>query len=268
MLRIALMGVFARLQGIIEELRTAEAIRVTNCQIETAVAPVDEDLENELRDECEAFSLDDDIRAVWSEIDGVDIEWREVAHDGKAGGSIRLPPLLQLVRPSFAEDDVAVALDGLDFPTRSDGGPLLARTETDRTFLLDLHFLECREGDHWSALRARMGGAMELWYRRDFGLEAPCDLPLRATVGTYIETLLMTRGADSWPLLLLDLDAIPKVARAAIAKYGIPQLRHALDVLGSVERTREDALVLLRQVEFLSKELKRAPLRSATRDTT
>jgi hypothetical protein len=225
-----------RFERALSELRESPDVRLVRERIQYAAGPVDEDLEDELREECDAFELDDAMRSLWSAVDAVDVEW---AVGEGAGGRIVVPELLDLARAAFLEDGVVV-WDPED-PESGEPDPqaYLARDDDERRFLLELHHLECRESAHWTALRVRADAPVELWYRRDVG-EGAVDLRLDADVATYFETMLHARGADGWPVLLVSREGLDPRSRRAVDDLG-RQLEGALAALARIPAAREDA---------------------------
>lgn len=238
------MSLMQRLCAVRDELQSAPAITVRRQILEPARAPVEVDYdEDELVSEGEGFRLDDAMRATWSEVARMDIEWlvdTTGAGDGP-GGALFLPPLLQFVRPAFEEDDLA------DMAPASD--------ET-RALLLSVRLLDVHDAGHWTAVRARPGQPAELWYRQT-GADgrSPLDLPLRGDFATYLDTLISARGADAWPLLLLDPGVVPRDARRAVLEH-CAALRRALDALATVPTARADALAMSIRATDLARALR------------
>ena len=115
----------------------------------------------------------------------------------------------------------------------------------------ELHPIDIRDAGMWTAMRM----PDELWFRKDV------DLRLRGTFADYLELLFKARGADFWPLLLVDLDGVAREHTKHLAMLA-KQLKAALEVLEEIETARADAGELLGRVAEVEKVLrKRRPRR-------
>lgn len=246
------MPLFEALSRIVGELRGASTIVVHRAEIWPGFGPIPNDYIEELREECEDFELDEALRATYAEIDGVAIDWS--VRDGSIGGSLALPGLLNLARPAFMEDDVSI--EGQPVEARPDGGPYPALDEVERRFLLQLHHLEVRDGGRWTALRSRRGAAPELWMRIEPGSRVGCDYPLRHGFEIYLQTMLASRGASGWPMLMLETNSVPTAEREGLRRQ-LRILRQSLRALSEVPTASEDAASLLQRVNTIDEELSR-----------
>lgn len=229
------MNLVDRLQRTIAELRDTPSITVREPRITLAEFPLDEDYEAELVEECDALTFDDAMRSVWSHVDGVEVSWSGTAGRSGAGGILAFEPLR-----TFAQ---TIAWTEADLEAM---GP---RDEVEAALLRELHPIDVRDGGMWTAIRMRPDEPHELWYRKDV------DLPLRGTFADYLELLFKARGADFWPLLLVDLDTID-IEHTAHLEMLVTQLRSALQLLEQVEAARADARELLERVDDMERVLR------------
>jgi hypothetical protein len=241
-----------RFEDVQSELRACAAISLVRDEVRAAALPVDEEYEEMLREECESaggregrvFAVDDTMRAVWSEVEEVRLEWRTSDH---RGGSLVVPDLLRLAQTAFLEDEVVV----WDPDSPPEGGRVYAaRDEAERRFLLELHHLECHDAYYWTALRMCLDRPPELWCRRPTGYGA-IDLRIGDDLGVYFDTMLRARGAGGWPLLLVSVEALDASARDAVLALG-DQLERSLEVIENIPTAREDAVALKAQLRELS----------------
>lgn len=232
---------FDRLERIVDQLRASKGVVLRRATLERAMGPVDAEYEADLAAECEPFVLDDAMRGCWSEVDVVEVEWQSAESDDPAGGVIKLPRLDDLARPAFDEASVEA---------------MAFASDAERSLLLETHHLDLRDATQWTALRTRDGAPMELWYRTE-GPDgrSPLDVRLNGDFAGYLELLLRCRGADRWPLLLVDAPSLPSDARRALQAGALPVLRRALTLLQRVPGAEGDAEALLLRCDRLDAQL-------------
>jgi hypothetical protein len=229
------MNIVDQLNRVIAELRGTPSITVREPRIERAEFPLDGDYEAELVEECDALAFDDAMRSVWNHVDGVEVVWTGTAHRKRAGGILAFEPLKR-----FAQ---TIAWTDADLEAM---GP---RNDMEAALLRELHPIDVRDGGMWAAIRMRPREPYELWYRKEV------DLRLQGRFSDYLDLLFKARGADFWPLLLLDLDTVALEHTDHLGLL-LKQLRSALNLLEQVEAARADARELLGRVSDMERVLR------------
>lgn len=193
------MSLFERFEQVVQELsRRPELTLSRQSVVRSARDGVPMSVERETARSV-GILLEPALEAMWEDVASVDIEW----HANEAYGALVIPD-------SFALEDAFV------LPEEGSG---------DATFLSELHLIECRSGDHWTAFRTEglasgtiVVDRMELW-KRIPGTEGALDLRLRADWSEYLERMLLTRGAEQFALTLVEDAEIPKAERKRVQFY-------------------------------------------------
>ena len=147
--------------------------------------------------------LDDALAATYDDLASVRITWTV---EEKHHGSLLVPDWFDLE-------------DAFVLPTEH------GVTGAEADFLTELHLIECLDAEHWNAFRT-VGWAkeqidneqMEIWTRIP-GKRAPLDLRLACDWNSYLERMLLARGAESFALTLVPDDAIPHDQRASVRYF-------------------------------------------------
>jgi hypothetical protein len=226
-------------QRVLDELRAAPSILIREpMKLERTQFPLDSDYESELADECDGLLFDDTMRTLWNTFDGVEIIWElePGGEENTPGGVIQFSTLREFSQTIIWTD--------------RDLEAMAPRHEAEEKLLRELHPIAVRDGAHWTGVRMRPDQPHELWFRADSK-----DYKLRGTFADYLDMLFKARGADMWPLLLLDLSHLPIEEAEPLRKYIVPLLRNALEVLESVETARDDVRELRLRLEDLRKAL-------------
>jgi hypothetical protein len=234
-------GYLDRIEALLDDLRSHPAVSIEVAEVEPAEFPLDEDaIEDVVSDG--GFEPDDAMRAFWSEIDRVRLSWSvpALARPGSTapGGSIRVRSIFDTCASGYPEDLVE---------------QMVPDTDEERAHLLALRHLELGDALHWTAIRGDEDGSPRLWARfPDASGRRGVDVPLTLGFGDYVERLLSTCGSDGWPLLFLDMRAVPADARASLLRYQLPMIARGLDALEHVGRACADER---RRLEHLQRQL-------------